>query len=142
MTDFLFDVIATELEDAVGRENCSTRTIDKLTHSVDYFWLSRMWADRGLRMPEGDFIVAPKDAKEVSAVLKIANYYKIPVTTWGAGGGTQGGAIPVCGGIVLDTKRMNRIWINVNKVDSKKRKNYTDISNASFWLGVRPLLCE
>ena len=58
MTDFLFDVIATELEDAVGRENCSTRTIDKLTHSVDYFWLSRMWADRGLRMPEGDFIVA------------------------------------------------------------------------------------
>ena len=61
-------------------------------------------------MPEGDFIVAPKDAKEVSAVLKIANYYKIPVTTWGAGGGTQGGAIPVCGGIVLDTKRMNKIY--------------------------------
>ena len=110
MTDFLFDVIATELEDAVGKENCSTRTIDKLTHSVDYFWLSRMWADRGLRMPEGDFIVAPKDAKETSAVLKIANYYKIPVTTWGAGGGTQGGAIPVCGGIVLDTKRMNKIY--------------------------------
>ncbi len=110
MTDFLFDVIATELEDAVGKENCSTRTIDKLTHSVDYFWLSRMWADRGLRMPEGDFVVAPKDAKEVSAVLKIANYYKIPVTTWGAGGGTQGGALPVCGGIVLDTKRMNKIY--------------------------------
>ena len=39
MTDFLFDVIATELEDAVGRENCSTRTIDKIAHSVDYFWL-------------------------------------------------------------------------------------------------------
>ena len=109
MNDFLFDVIATELEDAVGRENCSTRTIDKITHSVDYFWLSRMWADRGLRMPEGDFIVAPKDAKETSAVLKIANYYKLPVTTWGGGGGTQGGAIPVCGGIVLDTKRMNAI---------------------------------
>ena len=57
MTDFLFDVIATELEDAVGRENCSTRTIDKLTHSVDFFWLSRMWVDRGLRMPEADFVV-------------------------------------------------------------------------------------
>ena len=34
MTDFLFDVIATELEDAVGRENCYTRTIDKLTHGI------------------------------------------------------------------------------------------------------------
>ena len=110
MTDFLFDMILTELEDAVGRENCSTREIDKITHGVDYFWLSRMWADRGERMPEADIIVSPKDAKEVSAVLKIANYYKLPVTTWGAGGGTQGGALPVCGGILLDTKRMNKVY--------------------------------
>ena len=110
MTDFLFTQNLYELEDAVGRENCSTREIDKLTHGVDYFWLSRMWADRGLRMPEADVVVSPKNAKETSAVLKIANYYKIPVTTWGGGGGTQGGAIPVNGGIVLDTKRMNEIY--------------------------------
>ena len=110
MNDFLFTMVLTELEDAVGRENCSERTVDKITHSVDYFWLSRMWADRGLRMPEADVVVAPKDAKEVSNVLKIANYYKIPVTTWGGGGGTQGGALPVCGGIILDTKRMNKIY--------------------------------
>ncbi len=71
MTDFLFDMIATELEDAVGRENCSTRMIDKVAHSVDYFWLSRMWADRGLRMPEGEFIVAPKDAKDIRSSNKI-----------------------------------------------------------------------
>ncbi len=103
-------MVLSELEDAVGRENCSTREIDKITHGVDYFWLSRMWADRGLRMPEADVVVSPKDAKEVSKVLKIANYYKIPVTTWGGGGGTQGGAIPVAGGIVLDTKRMNKIY--------------------------------
>lgn len=110
MNDFLMGMIASELEDAVGRENCSTRPVDKLTHSVDYFWLSRMWADRGRRMPEGDFIVSPKNAAETSKVLQIANYYKIPVTTWGGGGGTQGGALPVCGGILLDTKRMNEIY--------------------------------
>lgn len=110
MNQFLFSMILTELEDAVGRENCSTRVIDRLTHSVDYFWLSRLYADRGVRMPEADYVVSPKNAQEVSAVLKIANYYKIPVTTWGGGGGTQGGAIPVCGGIVLDTKRMNQIY--------------------------------
>ena len=109
MEDFLQVQILTELEDAVGRENCSVKEIDKLTHSVDYFWLSRMWADRGRRMPEADFIVSPKNAEETSKVLKIANYYKIPVTTWGGGGGTQGGAIPVCGGILLDTKRMCEI---------------------------------
>ena len=110
LNSFMMDMILSELEDAVGRENCSTREIDKLTHGVDYFWLSRMWADRSERMPEADIIVSPKDAKETSAVLKIANYYKIPVTTWGGGGGTQGGALPVCGGILLDTKRMNRIY--------------------------------
>ncbi|MCL2743186.1 MAG: FAD-binding oxidoreductase [Planctomycetaceae bacterium] len=110
MHDFLFAMFVSELEDAVGRENCSTHPIDKLTHSVDYFWLSRMWTDSGCRMPEADVVVSPKDAQEVSKILKIANYYKMPVTTWGGGGGTQGGPLPVCGGIVLDTKRMNRIW--------------------------------
>lgn len=109
-SQFLQDMILSEMEDAVGQENCSTKEIDKLAHSVDYFWLSRMWADRGLRMPEADFIVSPKDAKEVSKILKIANCYKLPVTTWGGGGGTQGGALPVAGGILLDTKRMNQIY--------------------------------
>ena len=110
MTKFLFNMILMELEDAVGKENCSVRQIDKVTHSVDYYWLSRMWADRGERMPEADYIVCPENAQEVSKVLKIANYYKLPVTTWGAGGGSQGGALPVCGGILLDTKRMNKIY--------------------------------
>lgn len=32
MNEFLFSMILTELEDAVGRENCSTGTIDKLAH--------------------------------------------------------------------------------------------------------------
>ena len=110
MNDFLMLNVLTELEDAIGRENVSTNTVDKITHSVDYFWLSRMWADRGCRMPEADIVVSPANAEETSKVLKIANYYKIPVTTWGGGGGTQGGAIPVAGGIVLNTKRMDKIY--------------------------------
>ncbi len=40
MNDFLFTQILTELEDAVGRENCSVKEIDKATHSADFFWLS------------------------------------------------------------------------------------------------------
>ena len=78
MNEFLFSMILTELEDAVGREHCSTRAIDKVTHSVDYYWLSRMWADRGCRMPEADFIVCPANAAEVSKVVKIATTIKFP----------------------------------------------------------------
>ena len=45
-------------------------------------------------------------------------------------------------GVHKEVKDELSLWNNVNKVDSKKRKNYTDINIASFWLGVRPLLCE
>ena len=43
MNEFLFAMILTELEDAVGKENCSTRAIDRVTHSVDYYWLCLLY---------------------------------------------------------------------------------------------------
>ncbi len=56
-----------------------------------------------------DVVVFAESAGDVSAVLKFANEQKIPVTTRGAGFGYVGGAVPVHGGIVLSTARMNRI---------------------------------
>lgn len=109
MNDFLMKTVCFELEDAVGRKNVSVRTSDKISHSVDYFWLPRMYAENGLLPPQADIIVYPGSAEEVSKVLVIANYYKIPVYPWGGGSGSQGGAMPVKGGILLDTKRMNKV---------------------------------
>ena len=106
---FMVNMIRSELEDAVGVENVSDTHAEKLIHGVDYFWLSRMWADKGLTPPAADFIVRPGSTEEVSKVLKIANYYKLPVTTWGGGSGSQGGALPMAGGILLDIKRMNKL---------------------------------
>ena len=34
MNDFLFSMILAELEDAVGKENCSVKEIDKLTETA------------------------------------------------------------------------------------------------------------
>ncbi|NPV55013.1 MAG: FAD-binding protein [Firmicutes bacterium] len=59
------------------------------------------------RLPE--VVVKPKDAEEISQIMRLANEYHIPVTPRGAGTGLSGGAIPVCGGIVLSLERMNRI---------------------------------
>ena len=109
MNDFLMRQIRSELEDAVGQENVSVRQSDKISHSVDNFWLPRMYADRGLIPPLADIIVYPGSTQEVSKVLVIANYYRLPVYPWGGGGGSQGGALPLKGGILLDTKRMNKI---------------------------------
>ena len=106
---FMANMIRSELEDAVGVPHVSVNAAEKLTYGVDYFWISRMWVDKGQRPPQPDFIVWPETAQEVAKVLKIANYYKIPVHTWGGGSGSQGSALPMAGGIILDTKRMNKL---------------------------------
>ena len=108
-SSLMFQMIRSELEDAVGAENVSTKKSELAVYSVDYFWLSRKWQDAGKEGPMPDIIVRPGSAQEVSKVMKIANYYKIPVTTWGGGSGSQGGALPVAGGILLDIKRMDKL---------------------------------
>lgn len=56
-----------------------------------------------------DVVVFAESTADVSSVLKFASAHQIPVTTRGAGHGYVGGAVPVQGGIVLSTARMNRI---------------------------------
>lgn len=112
---FMCDMIRSELEDVVGVENVSTRTSDRMVYGVDYFWVGRMWADRGETPPMPDWIVSPDSSESVSKILKIANYYKIPVNIWGGGSGSQGGALPMAGGIMMDMKRMNRL-IEIDEV--------------------------
>ncbi len=58
-------------------------------------------------MPE--VVVKPRTTDEISAIIKLANREKIAVTPRGAGSGLSGGAVPIRGGIVLSTERMNRI---------------------------------
>lgn len=56
-----------------------------------------------------DVVIKPGTPEEISAVLKICNQYKIPVTPRGGGTGLSGGALPHLGGVLLSTERLNRI---------------------------------
>ncbi len=56
-----------------------------------------------------DVVVKPTSTAQVSALLRLASRYKLPVTPRGAGSGLAGGAVPVFGGIVLSLEKMNRI---------------------------------
>ncbi len=109
ISSYMYEMVRSELTDAVGEQFVTTDAADRLGHSIDYYWIPEMWHDRGLEPTPPDLVVRPGSTKEVARVLKIANTYKIPVTPWGGGSGSQGGALPVYGGIILDTKRMNRI---------------------------------
>lgn len=56
-----------------------------------------------------DIVVFAESTEDVSKVLGYAYRKGIPVTTRGAGVGYVGGCVPVHGGIVLSTMRMNKI---------------------------------
>ncbi|HKX27110.1 MAG TPA: FAD-linked oxidase C-terminal domain-containing protein [Blastocatellia bacterium] len=61
-------------------------------------------------------VVFPRTAEEIAAILRLANEKRFFVTARGGGVGYTGGAVPIRGGIVLATKRMNRI-LEINKAD-------------------------
>jgi len=87
------------LSDIVGKENVTTQKADLLCYSYDATQLKFM----------PDVVVHPLTADEISLIMKMANAEKIPVFPRGAGSGFTGGSLPVTGGIVLATERMNRI---------------------------------
>ncbi|MBR6789234.1 MAG: FAD-binding oxidoreductase [Oscillospiraceae bacterium] len=59
------------------------------------------------RMPE--VLVRVHTTEEVSAVMKLAYERCIPVTVRGSGTGLVGAAVPIEGGILMETTRMNKI---------------------------------
>jgi glycolate oxidase len=69
-----------------------------------------------------DVVIKPRTPEEISAILKICNEYKIPVTPRGAGTGLSGGALPQLGGVLLSTERMNSIL----KIDERNLQVITE----------------
>jgi glycolate oxidase len=61
-----------------------------------------------LRFPP-EAVIRPRTAQEISAIMKICNAARIPVTPRGAGTGLSGGALPVHGGVIISMERFNSI---------------------------------
>ena len=109
MTNLQMRMLATELADIVGREQVLTDPVDRLCYGVDVFWVPRLLIDRGETPPTPELVVLPGTGTEVAAVVQLANRYHVPVVPWGGGSGSQGGIIPLEGGITIDLKRLCRI---------------------------------
>ncbi|CAJ37343.1 FAD-binding oxidoreductase [Methanocella arvoryzae] len=89
----------TELQNIVGTDRASSDEAELYCYSFDSSYV------RG----KADYVVRPKTAEEVSAVVKLAAAHRIPIVPRGSASGLTGGAVPVQGGIVLDMTGMNRI---------------------------------
>jgi glycolate oxidase len=99
--------IISQLQRIAGKEAVLTAKEDLNAYSYDG---TTTWA----HMP--DVVVLPTTTEQVSRILKLANDSRVPVTPRGAGTNVSGGSIPIKGGIVLCTTRMNKI-LNINKTN-------------------------
>ncbi len=63
-----------------------------------------------------DVVLKPADPQEISALLKICNEHRIPVTPRGAGTGLSGGALPIKKGVVISMERFNKI-LNIDELN-------------------------
>ena len=97
--------IYSRLTDIVGQDFVSNRQEELYHYSHD----------PGAQKPrKADYVVVPKTVEEVQKVVILANKEKIPITPMGGGLTLSALTVPIKGGIVLDTKRMDRI-IEVNE---------------------------
>jgi glycolate oxidase len=80
-----------ELKKAVGKGNVFTSREILRGYSYDG---TTNWVH------EPDVVVFPRTPEEVSAVMRVANLEKIPVTPRGGGTNLSGGSVPLRGGIV------------------------------------------
>ncbi|GGA35626.1 glycolate oxidase subunit GlcD [Kroppenstedtia guangzhouensis] len=92
-----------ELAQIVDQNRLLTNLSDLHSFSYD--------ASFGTYLPQA--VVQVKDVNEVSAVLKLANKYRVPVCPRGQGTSLSGGPLPVKGGIVMDLSQ----WKQKLKID-------------------------
>ena len=76
--------------------------------SKDFYWYSPVLRP-ALEGKRADVVVQPVSVQEVRDVLRYCYRHDVPVTARGAGTGNYGQAIPLCGGLVLDLSRMDRV---------------------------------
>lgn len=56
-----------------------------------------------------EVVAKPRTVGHISAILSYCNQHLIPVTPRAAGTGLSGGALPVCGGVLLSVEKLNKI---------------------------------
>src|SRR5438876_1121389 len=100
MTDARKRSLRRELEAIVGRDGVLSDPEELLVYESDGLTLFRALAD---------FVVFPRSAEDVAAIVRLTNREALPFVARGAGTGLSGGCLPSEGGVVISLMRMNRV---------------------------------
>lgn len=91
---------------AIGQENVLSHASELTVYECDGLTFHR-------HLP--DLVAFPRSTEDVQKVVAIACEHHIPLVARGAGTSLSGGTIPVAGGIIIETSRLNRI-LEINPV--------------------------
>ena len=96
------------LQAIVGEAHVITDPIQLDNNSRDCYWFSPVLKPK-LDGKVADVIVRPGTVDEMRDVIALAVRNRVPVTLRGAGTGNYGQGIPLHGGVLLNTKRLDQI---------------------------------
>jgi alkyldihydroxyacetonephosphate synthase len=99
---------------AVGADAVSTAPEELEAYAADTYWPALAANAAGAPMGRPDIVVRPRTEDDVAAVVAAAHAQHIPVVAWGGGSGTQGGALAIHGGILLDLGSLD-VVLNVDE---------------------------
>lgn len=97
-----YSALADELEPGELKLDEATRA----AHAGDKWFASRI----------PDAVAFPESTESVVKIVRFAHEHRIPVTARGAGHGYVGGCVPVQGGLVVSSAKLNRI-LEINRSD-------------------------
>jgi alkyldihydroxyacetonephosphate synthase len=94
---------------ALGADAVTTAPEALDAYTADTYWPALAAAAAGAPLARPEIVVRPRSEEDVAAVLAAADAQRTPVVAWGGGSGTQGGALPIHGGVVVDLRSLDRI---------------------------------
>ncbi|MDH5423634.1 MAG: FAD-binding protein [Gammaproteobacteria bacterium] len=87
------------LVEILGRTHVKTEPADIWSYGLD----------NSRRHALADFVVLPETTEQVRQIVALCNRFNSPLIARGKGTGTTGATVPITGGVILSTERMNKI---------------------------------
>ncbi|MBE2315514.1 FAD-binding oxidoreductase [Solirubrobacter sp. CPCC 204708] len=101
--------LAPALAAVLGGDAVLTDDAQLDAYTADTYWPAIHARAAGAPLGRPDVVAVPRREEDVATILRIAASHRVPVTAWGGGSGTQGGAVAIEGGLVVDLRGLDTI---------------------------------